>query len=57
VQLAPEQGELWVHVISDGDDELLDVQAVAGRLGVVPPRTTAARISTRCYRRATGHRR
>jgi hypothetical protein len=48
VQLEPEQGELWVRVIPDADDELSDVEAVARRLDVVPSRTTAAAVMAAC---------
>jgi hypothetical protein len=48
VQLEPEQGELWVRVILEADDELFDVEAVAHRLDVVPSRTTAAAVKVAC---------
>jgi hypothetical protein len=48
VQLEPEQGELWVRVIPDADDELTDVEAVARRLDVVPSQTTATAVMAAC---------
>jgi hypothetical protein len=48
VQLELEQGELWVRVIPDADDEMSSVEAVARRLDVVPSRNTAAAVMAAC---------